>query len=331
MRVRYLASASGQVGTSSAKPHWCAKRVAPSPTRKRCGVLSMTARATRIGLRTRSMAPTAAKRPSPVMSAASIWMVLPSRRMLAPVPALKRGSFSRCTEPAIAASRTDPPRASAASASAAAACGPSATAGGEPTPPWTTTSGPARRSPASVGRASRCAAAKAGSHASAQQATTSGRAARAKITRPGLGFTARDCATGRRRLQGDRAPVGQGGPSLARRRGPSLLPPHFRHPRSTTDLLARFRPRLTNRRLFRREGIREQRPQLEPRDVIDLLGPQVDRVPVVCEHPPVAGIVAVLPCVVAGDDAEVLVLVAEAADRVAEHVGVQLERAVGGE
>jgi hypothetical protein len=152
-------------------------------------VLSITARATRIGFFTRSIAPTAAKRPSPVMSAASIWMVLPSSRMLAPVPALKRGSFSSTTVPAIAASRLEPPRASAASAAAAAACGPSATVGGDPTPPCTTASGPALRPPASVGSGARGAV--------APHAPTAIRATIAVAASgcPGTGFTGRDCAS----------------------------------------------------------------------------------------------------------------------------------------
>jgi hypothetical protein len=49
--------------------------VAPSPARNRCGVESITARATSTGFRTRSIAATAAKRPSSVITAASIWMV----------------------------------------------------------------------------------------------------------------------------------------------------------------------------------------------------------------------------------------------------------------
>ena len=55
--------------------------------------MSSTARATSTGFLTRSRPATAPKRPSESMTEASIW-IEPSRRTMAPVPALKRGSSS---------------------------------------------------------------------------------------------------------------------------------------------------------------------------------------------------------------------------------------------
>src|SRR5262249_54095770 len=121
-------------------------------------------------------------------------------------------------------------------------------------------------------------------------ATQASAGANAARAPPGLGFTAADCAAALASSSSENAGSGS----------------------------------------VRRERIRQQGVEGEPSGPVDLLRAQGGRVPVVGKHPPAARAVAVLPGMVAGDDAEVLVLVAQASHRIAEPVRIQVERVVGG-
>ena len=141
-------------------PRAAAKASAPSPASITCGEASITARARRIGLRTRrtpAIAPARPLAPSMIAASSALW---PSWVNTAPRPALNSGASSSTAIAAATASSAAPPsrstacpacsaraRAWRAAASSAAARLPRST----PAPPCSTSSGAAAGAPSCTG------------------------------------------------------------------------------------------------------------------------------------------------------------------------------------